>query len=173
MAVHKIPTFRLVCGMAILNWIAYFVVIIVKILEHNLFCFKFGYCSLCWKFVTLCKSYLEFILKTIYHNMFHWLTKWSCHVFNHSLIQQSNNHQFISSCFLCLYQILRFSSGLVNKIHWWEARERSKVKPQSKWPIFWMTLWVAIVYCIEFIPHLVYGFQKKFIFFVNCVYCQR
>lgn len=34
-----------------------------------------------------------------------------------SLIQQSNNHQFISSSFLCLYQILRFSSGLVNKIH--------------------------------------------------------
>lgn len=173
MAVHKIPTFRLVCGMAILNWIAYFVVIIVKILNIIYFVLSLGIVH-----------YVENLSRSVNHtwNLYSKLFTIICFTDLQNgaamfsiipLIQQSNNHQFISSCFLCLYQILRFSSGLVNKIHGWEARKRSKVKPQSKWPIFWMTLWVAIVYCIEFIPHLVYGFQKKFIFFVNCVYCQR
>lgn len=152
----------------------YFAVLIVKILEHDyLFCFEFRYCSICWKFVTLCILLLEFIHKTIYHNIsFTDLQNGAAMFSIILLIQQSNNHQFISSSFRCLYQILRFSSGLVNKIQWWEARKKVKGKALKQmtdilndcgWPLC-SALNLYLTLCTV---------SKKSSFFVNCVYCQR
>lgn len=103
--------------MAILNWIAYFVVIIVKILNIIYFVLSLGIVH-----------YVENLSRSVNHtwNLYSKLFTIICFTDLQNgaamfsiipLIQQSNNHQFISSCFLCLYQILRFSSGLVNKIH--------------------------------------------------------